>query len=276
MISAVPHFAVLGHPIAHSRSPRLHALFAAQTGINLEYAVIDAPPERFAAIARDFFASGGRGANVTLPDKRLAFEFANLHTSAAQRAGVANVLTALPGGGIEAHNTDGSGLLRDLRMRHRIELDDRRVLLLGGGGAAQAVAWVLLDASAKELIIANRTPERARTLADALAQPERVCVSAWDALDRCGAFDLIVNATSAGALGKDLRLPDSLIGGNAVAYDLAYGRAARPFLDWAERANAARAIDGLGMLVETAAESFEHWHGVRPETESAYRALRDE
>ena len=267
-------FAVLGHPIAHSLSPRLHALFAAQCGIALEYLAIDAPPERFAEIARRFFDEGGRGANVTLPDKRLAFELADSHTQAAQRAGVANVLTRRTDGRIEAHNTDGAGLIRDLRERHRIDLQHRRVLLLGAGGAAQAVAWALLDAGVRELIVANRTLGRASDLAGALARPQRVCISEWNKLGRCEACDLMFNATSAGVLGTRMQLPDSLVSTHTVAYDLAYGEAARPFLEWARSAGAARALDGSGMLVETAADSFEHWHGVRPRTDEALRALK--
>jgi len=272
-------FTVFGHPIAHSLSPRLQALFAAQCGIALEYTATDAPPERFQEIARAFFARDGRGANVTLPDKRLAFELADTRTQAAQRAGVANVLTRQADGRLEAHNTDGAGLIRDMRERHCIKLDDRRVLLLGAGGAAQAVAWALLDAGVRELILANRTLERARALADALAAPGRVCISEWDmsgngGLDRCGAFDLILNATSAGVLGAAMRLPASLVSNTGTAYDLAYGKAAQPFMAWARGAGAARVFDGLGMLVETAADSFEHWHGVRPRTDEALRMLR--
>lgn len=267
-------FTVLGHPIAHSLSPRLHALFAAQCGIELEYVATDAPPERFAEIARGFFAQGGRGANITLPDKRLAFELADTRTHAAQRVGVANVLTRQPDGSLEAHNTDGAGLVRDLRDRHRIELKGHRVLLLGAGGAAQAAVWALLDADVGELILANRTLGRARLLADSLTQPARVCVSEWNTLARCGAFDLMFNATSAGVLGATMQLPASLAFHATAAYDLAYGIAAQPFMAWARDAGASRVFDGLGMLVETAADSFEHWHGVRPDTDAALHTLR--
>lgn len=271
---SAPRFTVFGHPVAHSLSPRLHGLFAAQCGIALEYAATEAPPERFAAIVRGFFAMGGRGANVTLPDKRLAFELADACTQAARRAGVVNVLTRHADGTLEGHNTDGVGLIRDLRERHRIELKDRRVLLLGAGGAAQAVAWALLDTGVRELILANRTLERARSLAGTLAEPARVCISEWNALDRCRAFDLILNATSAGVLGVAMQLPGSLVSNATAAYDLAYGKAAHPFMAWARDAGAAQVFDGLGMLVETAADSFEHWHGVRPDTDAALHALR--
>ena len=272
---AVSLHAVFGHPIGHSLSPRLHALFAAQTGVAQEYSAIEASPERFNEIARAFFESGGRGANVTLPDKRLAFEFADAHTQAAHRAGVANVLTRLSDGRIEAHNNDGAGLMRDLRERHRVLLKGARVLLLGAGGAAQAVAWALLDEGVGALILANRTLSRALALADALAQPGRVCVSEWNALERGGAFDLVFNATSAGVHGHALRLPSSLLHDRSFACDLAYGAAALPFTAWASEAGACGVTDGLGMLAETAADSFERWHGVRPDADAALRALRE-
>lgn len=266
-------YAVFGHPISHSLSPRLHALFGQQTGIDLEYTAIDAPSESFADNARAFFVDGGSGVNVTLPHKRAAFEFADTGTGAAQRAGVANVLTQLADGRTEAHNTDGAGLIRDLTQRHYVDLHDRKVLMLGAGGAARAAAWALLDAGVHTLILTNRTIDRAQALADFLSQPPRVCVSAWDALPHCDAFDLIVNATSAGVHGAALELPLSLVRSTTIAYDVAYGKAARPFLGWAHAAGAMRAHDGLGMLVETAADSFAHWHGVRPDTDAAYRTL---
>jgi shikimate dehydrogenase len=272
-MSGTRRFAVFGHPVAHSLSPRLHALFAAQFRIALEYVAIDAPPECFVGTARAFFEEGGQGANVTLPDKRLAFELATVHTQAAQRAGVANVLTRRGRGPIEAHNTDGAGLLRDLRERHQIELQGLRVLLLGAGGAAQAVAGPLLDAAVRELVLANRTYERARALADTFPAAGCVCASEWDSLESCGTFDLIVNATSAGVLGTAMQLPESIVSNATTAYDLAYGGAARSFLRWARSAGAGRTLDGLGMLVETAADSFEHWHGVRPRTDEALLSL---
>ncbi|MDQ2971408.1 MAG: shikimate dehydrogenase [Rhodanobacteraceae bacterium] len=273
MTEATPRYAVFGHPIGHSLSPRLYALFGAQTGISLEYTAIDAPPELFTEAARAFFDGGGNGVNITLPHKRAAFAFADTHTRIAYRVGVANVLTHLPDGRVEAHNTDGAGFLRDLRERHRIELRDRNALLLGAGGAARAAAWALLDAGVRTLILANRTLARAQSLADSFSQPKRVCVSAWDTLPHCDAFDLIVDATSAGVHGASLNLPRSLVQPHTVVYDLAYGKVAQPFLEWARTAGAGRAVDGLGMLVETAADSFEHWHGVRPDTDAAYREL---
>lgn len=271
-----PRFAVFGHPIAHSLSPRLHALFGERCGIALDYVAIDAVPGRFIQCAREFLAAGGRGANVTLPHKAAACALAEVCTDAARRLGVANVLTRLPDGRIEADSNDGAGLLADLRARGGVDPRGRNVLLLGAGGAACAAAFALLDAGVATLAIANRTLERARSLAEALAQPGRVRVFPWEALDRGRGFDLIVNATSAGVQRAGLALPASLANANVVAYDLAYGEAAAPFVAWARAGGCAQAFDGLGMLVETAAASFERWHGVRPDAEAALRSLRDE
>lgn len=272
-MTAVPRYAVFGHPVAHSLSPRLHALFAEQTGIALEYTAIDAAPEAFGHAVRAFFAAGGRGANVTLPHKVAAFALAGVHSTIAGRLGVANVLTRLPDGRVEADSNDGAGLLADLRGRCGVEPRGRKVLLLGAGGAARAAAVALLDAGATHLTIANRTFERAQALADALAEPSRARIIRWGELGRCGAFDLIVNATSAGVKHATLALPSSLAHPRAFAYDLSYGKAARAFGEWAKGAGAT-ACDGLGMLVETAAASFERWHGVRPDTVTALHELR--
>lgn len=272
-MTAAPRYAVFGHPIAHSLSPRLHALFAEQTGIALEYTAVDAAPDAFERAVRGFFASGGRGANITLPHKAAAFALADVHTPTAQRLGVANVLTLLPDGCIEADSNDGAGMLADMRARFGLDPRGRDVLLLGAGGAARAAAFALLDAGARDLTIANRTLPRAEALVEALPEAERVHAVAWDALDRCTAFDLIVNATSAGVQHAALALPRSLVRAHTFAYDLSYGPAAEPFVEWARAAGCAAAADGLGMLVETAAASFERWHGVRPDAGTALKAI---
>jgi shikimate dehydrogenase len=270
---AVRRYAVFGHPIAHSLSPRLHALFAEQTGIALEYTAIDAAPDEFNDAIRAFFARGGRGVNVTLPHKAAAFALAAVHTPTAQRLGVANVLTILPDGRIEGDGNDGAGMLADMHARFDFDPRGRDVLLLGAGGAARAAAFALLDAGARALTIANRTHERAQALADVLAEPERVRVSTWRALEQCSAFDLVVNATSAGVRHVALALPGSLVQACTFAYDLSYGQAAQPFVAWARAAGCVAATDGLGMLVETAATSFERWHGVRPDANAALQSL---
>jgi shikimate dehydrogenase len=270
----VQQFAVFGHPIRHSLSPRIHQAFAAQFDIALDYRTIDATPAQFADAVARFFADGGRGANVTLPHKAAAFALAAEHTMSAQRAGTANVLTPLPDGRLAAHNTDGIGMVRDMITRQGLDLRGRDVLLLGAGGAARGVAWHLLDAGITALTIANRSPEAADALASAIGAPDRVRVCRWDALGDAGPHDLIVNATSAGVLGHSLQLPLSLLGDGACCYDLSYGAGADSFLAWARHAGARHAADGLGMLLETAADAFALWHGRQPHTEPVYQALR--
>jgi shikimate dehydrogenase len=265
-------FAVIGHPVSHSLSPRIHAAFARQTGIALEYSAIDAPD--FDAALRDFTAAGGAGANVTLPHKTRAAQACATLSERARRCGVANTLVRRDGLW-HGDNTDGVGLVRDLTDRHRLDLRARRTLLLGAGGGARGVAPALLEAGIGDLYVVNRTPERADALADMLAQPGRVHPRYLQDLGTIGEFDLIVNATSATRDAELPVLPMSLAGHRTLAVDLSYGEAAVPFLAWARAAGCLRAVDGLGMLVEQAAESFQLWHGVRPETDAVYDALRE-
>ena len=271
-----PEFAVFGHPIAHSLSPRIHARFAAECGIALRYVAIDAPPETFADRLAEFAAAGGRGANVTLPLKPLAVPLCADLTDFARRVGAVNTLTRRLDGHWRGDNTDGVGLIRDLTERHRLDLRGRRALLLAAGGAARAAAFALLDAGVDALVIVNRTPERADALADAIGEPMRVHTRYWDDLPSLGRFELIVDATSAGHGGAAVRLPFALVAPRALCYHLSYGPAAVAFLAWARAANAAQVLDGLGMLLEQAAESFAIWHGVRPQTDALYAALRAE
>jgi shikimate dehydrogenase len=269
-------FAVFGHPIAHSLSPRIHASFAAQLGIPLHYAAVDAPAQTFVAQLADFAASGGRGANITLPLKQIAFEQCARLSDFAIRAGAVNTLSRLDSGGWRGDNTDGAGLVRDLTERHALDLRGRRVLVLGAGGAARAAVFGLLDAGVDALVIVNRTPDRADALADAVGEPARVVTRYWEDLGNCGSFELIVNATSAGHDRATLDLPFTLVAPRALCYDLSYGAAAFAFTAWARAAHAGQALDGLGMLVEQAAESFAIWHGTRPETDAVFAELRAE
>ena len=268
------YFAVFGHPVAHSLSPRIHAAFARQSGIDLRYEAIDATLEGFFDALQAFADAGGSGANVTLPLKQSAFALSATTTMRARRAGAVNTLAWLDGQW-HGDNTDGTGLVRDLTDRHRLDLRQRRTLLLGAGGAARGIAPSLLDAGIGELYIANRSPERADALADTLGQPGRVHPRYIDDLRALGEFDLIVNATAATREGALPALPISLLGPRTTAVDLSYGEAAIPFLAWARANRAHDAIDGLGMLVEQAAESFALWHGTRPSTDEVYAQLRE-
>jgi shikimate dehydrogenase len=267
---------VFGHPIAHSLSPRIHARFGALAGVALRYSAIDAPAATFATQLDVFAATGSKGANVTLPLKQAALGMVAQASDFARRAGAVNTLSLLPDGRWRGDNTDGAGLVRDLTERHALDLRGRRGLLLGAGGAARAAAFALLDAGIADLTIVNRSPERADALADAIGEPERAHARYWSDLANLGNFELIVNATSAGHGAEPLMLPFGLVARRALCYDLSYGAAAFAFLAWARAANAGQALDGLGMLVEQAAESFALWHGVRPDTDVVYAELRGE
>lgn len=273
MSTAPALYAVFGHPVTHSLSPRIHAAFARQAGRAIDYQAIDAAPEQFAAALAAFAAAGGQGANVTLPHKQAAMALCSQLTERARRAGAVNTLVRR-GEGWLGDNTDGEGLVRDLTERQALDLRGRRTLLLGAGGAAHGVAPTLLDAGIGDLYVVNRHPEKADALADSLGQPGRVHTRYWNDLATLGAFDCIINATSAGREVTDLSLPFAIATPRTLAVDLSYGEAAIPFLAWARSAGCAQAVDGLGMLVEQAAESFECWHGSRPATDGVYAELK--
>lgn len=266
-------YAVFGQPIAHSLSPRIHAAFSRQLSIPLDYRPIESSAEDFVGALAAFAERGGRGANVTLPLKQHA---ARLCLSISERARQADSVNTLVRHGEAWHgeSTDGAGLIRDITGRHRLYVRGRRTLLLGAGGAARAVAFALMDAGVSELTISNRTPEHADALADAIGNPELVNTRYWNDLGNWGGFDLVINATSAGHSDASLALPSSLLASRAICYDLSYGKPAFGFLAWARSVGAESAIDGLGMLVEQAAEAFEIWHGQRPETDPIYAELR--
>ena len=263
------HYAVIGHPVSHSLSPRIHQAFGRQSGIALVYAAIDS--EDFEATLQGF---DGSGANITLPYKQRALAACTTLSNRARRAGAVNTLVR-EDGGWHGDNTDGAGLVRDLTGRHGLDLRKRRTLLLGAGGGARGVAPALLDAGIGDLFIVNRTSERADALADALGEPGRVHPRYLGDLKALGEFDLVINATSATRDAQLPALPMSLAGRRTAAIDLSYGEAAIPFLAWARAAHCHDVIDGLGMLVEQAAEAFEQWHGVRPQTDAVYAALRE-
>ena len=271
-MSTPPRFVVIGNPVGHSLSPAIHAQFAKETGIALEYTTLLAPLDDFAGAARAFFAGGGRGANVTLPFKLEALRFAESATERARLAGASNVLTA-NGDRIVADNTDGAGLIGDLRSNLGVSLQGARIAVAGAGGAARGVIAPLLACNPAVLVIANRTADRARELAREFGSLG--AVEARGLADLAGGdFDLLINATSTSTKGTPLELPAGCLARGALAYDMMYGPAAKPFLEHA-RALGARGSDGLGMLVEQAAEVFHVWHGVRPGTAAVLSKLRE-
>ena len=264
-------YVVIGNPVAHSLSPRIHALFAQQLGDSLEYGTLLAPRDGFARSARAFFDAGGRGANVTLPFKVEALEVASKASDRARLAGAANFL-ASRSGSIEADNTDGAGLVADLVRNLRVDVAASRVLVIGAGGAARGVIAPLLAERPARLVIANRDVDKARELASRFGPLGPVEAAPLDAIPR-DRFDIVVNATSASVHGESLRLPEHVLSAKGLAYDMAYGDSANAFLAHA-RAGGMRASDGLGMLVEQAAESFELWRGRRPDTSPVLAHLR--
>jgi len=262
-------YAVIGNPVAHSLSPAIHQAFARQTEQRLRYDTIEAPLDGFIESVADFFAMGGAGCNVTVPFKEEAARFANILTERAELAGAVNTLW-LDDEGVCGDNTDGVGLVRDL-ARH-ISLRGRRVVLLGAGGAARGVIAPLLGEGPASLVIANRSPDKAAQLAEHFRELGPVSATAFDKLSE--AADLVINATSASLAGASLPLPAALWTDRTVAYDMMYGKGDTPFLAQARAGGAVPCIDGLGMLVEQAAEAFFLWRGVRPETASVLADLR--
>ncbi len=272
-----PRYGVVGHPVAHSRSPEIHAAFARETGIALDYRRIEAPLDGFVATAERFFADGGRGLNVTVPFKTDAFDWCGGRVTArAAIAGAVNTLVA--GGDVDGpvgDNTDGAGLVADLARllatRHR-SLAHADVCLLGAGGSARGVVAPLFDAGVERLTIVARDPAKAAALAAAFA-PRRIDAASFAQVDG-RPFDVIVNATSASLDGTALPLAARTFARTQLAYDLMYATKPTRFMADAGDGGAALVADGLGMLVEQAAESFLAWHGVRPSTGAVRDALR--
>jgi shikimate dehydrogenase len=261
-------YAVIGHPIAHSRSPWIHAEFARATGQSLVYTAIDVPPASLGEVLRSFFDGGGRGLNVTAPHKQAVLSMMTSLSERARVAGAVNTIARQASGALFGDNTDGVGFMRDLTVNFAVPVQDRRVLLLGAGGAARGLLDPLLAARPRELVIANRDLARALELADrfAAAGPLRAC--GYDALEALALepFDLIVNATASSLHQQLPPLRPGLVGPDTVCYDLAYGPRRTPFVEWARGHGAALACMGGGMLVEQAAEAFLLWRGVRPDT----------
>jgi shikimate dehydrogenase len=268
-------YAVIGHPVEHSRSPAIHAAFARQTGQQLDYTRVLAALDGFGATVAELAQGGLRGCNVTVPFKFEAFALAHGHSERAALAQAANVLR-LDVDGYWADNSDGIGLVRDIELNAGVALQGRRVLLLGAGGAAAGVLGPLLGAGPAELVLANRSIDRALALVERhqpVARRRGVALRAAHLAD-CGRdHGVLINATAASLAGVVDLVPDTALAPGALALDLMYGAAARPFLAWA-RHRGAIVRDGLGMLVEQAAEAFELWRGVRPETQAVLAELR--
>jgi shikimate dehydrogenase len=265
-------YAVIGNPIGHSKSPLIHSSFAEQTGQNLEYIKLEAPVGGFAAKVDEFRQSGGLGLNITTPFKLDAFDYATELRERAKLAGAVNAMK-FSGGRVVADNFDGVGLTNDIQLNLTFPIKRRRVLLLGAGGAARGAILPFLEQLPGELIIVNRTISKAEALVERFSPYGTLTAIGYEALIGLGPFDLVVNATSASLRGELPPVPAISFASGCLAYELAYGKGLTPFLRVAREAGAGQIADGVGMLVEQAAEAFEWWRGIRPATRPVIERL---
>jgi len=270
----IDRYAVMGNPITHSKSPKIHTVFAKQTNQAVEYTSIHVDIGGFNQAVGNFSASGGKGLNVTVPFKQEAWALVNERSARAQMAGAVNTIKFNHGRSY-GDNTDGIGLVNDLQNNYQYELRGRRVLLMGAGGAARGIIAPLLEQQPTLMIIANRTPDKAVALASHFAELGTIQGCGYSQLEDLQ-FDIVLNATAASLQGEVPPLPEELLADEALCYDLMYGAKPTAFMAWATVHGASQITDGLGMLVEQAAESFHIWRDVRPETQSVIQAIRDE
>lgn len=266
------HYAVIGHPIAHSKSPQIHTAFAQQTGQDMDYVAREIPLENFADSLAALSEEGFKGINITVPFKEQAWQHVKDKSAHAERAGAINTLSFDVDGNHHGDNTDGFGLCRDLVDNNGIELKGKRLLLLGAGGAARGVIEPLLSYQPASLFVANRTAEKAEALAALFNTFGDIKGGGYNNL--AGQFDVVINATAASLKGEVPPLPETLLAAGACCYDMMYAAEDTAFMVWAKTHGAEKVLDGFGMLVEQAAEAFYIWRGVRPDTQSVIKALR--
>lgn len=278
MNTAVGQYAVMGNPIGHSKSPIIHAMFAEQTQEKLRYEALLVATDGFAEAVEQFYTENGHGLNVTVPFKQDAWELAECMTDRARRAGAVNTLWKDDAGKLWGDTTDGVGLVRDITENHNIAITGKRVLVLGAGGAVRGVLEPVLEQCPAEIVVANRTVSRAEELVKLFGELGKVsaCGLSPEQIEEQGAFDLVINGTSASLEGECPPLPTSLITADVAVYDMMYGADDTVFNRWAKSQGAVQVMDGLGMLVEQAAESFSIWRGKRPETSAVIQKLREE
>jgi shikimate dehydrogenase len=263
--TTIDRYGVMGYPVSHSRSPVIHRLFALQTGQDMQYELLRVSPEKLETAVRQFQRTGGRGLNITVPHKRDVTRLVDQLSERASTAGAVNTLT-FRGGEIFGDNTDGIGLLRDLDVNLGVNIDGANILILGAGGATRGIIGPLLEMQPKSLRIANRTLDKAQALADHFEQQGPISACRFDVVPVSEPYDLVINATSAGLHGAAPPYPEAAVSQDTFCYDLSYGLSATPFSVWAREHGAGKSVMGWGMLVEQAAESFEIWRGVRPDT----------
>ena len=270
--SVVDRYGVMGYPVAHSRSPAIHRLFALQTGQDIQYELLQVAPENLESAIKQFARAGGLGLNITLPHKRTV---ASLVDRMSDRAGIAGAVNTLVfrDNEIFGDNTDGAGILRDLKSNLGLKLQDTNILILGAGGATQGIISPLLDAEPRSVMIANRTFDKAQALADHFSRQGRLSACRFEDVGTLPVYDLVINATSAGLKGEIPPYPEDAVTEHTVCYDLSYGLTPTPFSCWAQQQGAGRSLMGWGMLVEQAAESFHLWRGVWPDTAPVLRQI---
>ena len=277
MTTSIDRYAVFGNPVAHSKSPQIHTLFAEQTNQSLSYTAELAEPGEFAQAVQAFTRNNGKGLNVTVPFKEEAWSIATKRSARAQRAGAVNTLIVQQDGDLYGDTTDGIGLVRDLVQNHHIQLKNKDILIIGAGGAVRGVLEALLEQAPASLTIANRTKQKAIQLAYDFSDIGYTNGCGLDEITSSsidGSFDIIINGTSASLQGDLPPLPDSIFRKSSCSYDMMYAAQATPFMQWSTDNGAQQVFDGLGMLVEQAAESFYLWRGIRPQTQAVIKNIR--
>jgi shikimate dehydrogenase len=264
----------MGNPINHSKSPSIHAQFAEQAKEDLVYSAMLVPTEGFEPAVKDFFKGSGKGLNITVPFKEQAYQLASALTPRAQTAQAVNTLVLQEDGSILGDNTDGAGLVRDLVMNQQEDIVGKRILVIGAGGAVRGILQPFLEQDPAHIVIVNRTFEKAQLLADSFKVFGSI--EAKEFTDLTEPFDVIINGTSASLAGELPPLPDVVIAPNTAVYDMMYSKELTPFLVWAKNLGAKKIIDGLGMLVEQAAVSFELWRGIKPNSIAVLTDLREQ
>ncbi len=273
MNHTIDRYAVFGNPIAHSKSPQIHTLFAEQTKQTIQYTAELAEPGQFDSAVKSFINNGGKGLNITVPFKEDAWRYATKLSERAQRAGAVNTLKVELDGSLSGDTTDGTGLVCDLVTNHHIQIKNKDVLIIGAGGAVRGVIEALLAEQPASLLITNRTKQKAIQLADVFSDLGTINGCGLDEINERD-FDIVINGTSASLKGDLPALPDSIFRGNSCSYDMMYSAQPTPFMQWSNENGASQVFDGLGMLVEQAAEAFFIWRGVKPKTASVIQTIR--
>ena len=274
MTDSIDHYAVFGNPIKHSKSPQIHTLFAKQTNQSLIYTAELAEVGQFDQAVNSFIKNNGKGLNVTVPFKEDAWQLADRHSDRAKRAGAVNTLRLEPDGTLYGDTTDGVGLVRDLMHNHHVQIKDKTVLIIGAGGAVSGVLEAILEQQPASLLITNRTKEKAVALANDFSELGHISGCGLDELD-IQRFDIVINGTSASLHGELPPIPGTIFNKGACSYDMMYAPQETVFMQWSAKNGATQVFDGLGMLVEQAAEAFYIWRSVKPETASVIKQVRD-